>query len=75
MERVDDHDLALAVLQVAEAAEEVGDHAVTRDHRVREDLSCVNSKNYNSMAGRDYSVSLPPYPGKYIFGPQSVVQE
>ena len=38
VEGVNDHDLGLAILaEVAEAAEQVGDHAVARDHRVRED--------------------------------------
>ena len=36
VEGVDDHDLGLAVLEDVEAREEVRDHAVSRDHRVRE---------------------------------------
>jgi hypothetical protein len=37
VEGVDDHDLALARLEVAQLAQQVRDHAVARDHRVRED--------------------------------------
>ena len=37
VEGVNDHDLGAAVLQVAHTVEQVGDDAVTRDHRVRED--------------------------------------
>ena len=41
VERVDDHDLHLAALEVAQLPEEVRDHAVPDDHRVREDCILV----------------------------------